>query len=333
MFKRALLIGEMFLLLSSAAPVHAYDVQQIPETPVFNDFVVGPGKTEIKLDAGQTVTKTMVVTNRYGVDMRFNFKVEDFTGSSKSNEVIRLLGDEKGPYSLKDFIKPETDSLILKHGERARVQVTISIPKDATPAGLYGAVIVTTEPVNPAITGDESGVQSGITVESRIASLYFVRINGDVFEEGSLTSFASDAKYYKNGTIKLTYDYKNTGSIYLAPYGVLEITNLYGTKVDELSIRPYFVMPGSTRSEWVTLSRDLMIGRYKATIKLNRGYGDTVDVQSVVFWVLPWKIIAGFFGGLAILIILWNLIVRWFKNNFEYKGGKKKNAPPTAPMK
>jgi hypothetical protein len=328
MFKRAILTGGMILLFATT-PVAAYNIQQLSDTPKYNDFVVGPGKTEVRLDAGQSVTKSMIITNRYGVDMRFIFKVEDFTGSNKNNEVIRLLAGEKGPYSLRDYIKPEVNSLVLKHGERAKINIEISIPDDATPGGLYGAVLVSTEPVEPPPVNNETDVGSGITVESRIASLFFVRVNGDVNESGELKSFVTDEKYYTRGPIKFTYAYENTGAIYLNPYGVLEVTNLYGTKVDELSIKPYFVMPGSIRTESASLSRDFMIGRYKGTLKLNRGYGDTVDVKTIVFWVLPWKVILGFFGSLIVLIVLLKLIARWFKNNFEYKGGKKKSAPPT----
>ena len=326
MFKRAILVGGMILALASASVAQAYSVEQLSDTPVFKDFVVGPGKTEMRLDAGQSATKTLVVTNRYGTEMRFRFKVEDFTASDKSNEVIRLLGDEKGPYSLKDYIKPETDSIVLKHGERAKIQVTVSIPADATPGGLYGAVIVTTEPPEGVDTNDTQ-VGGSIVLESRIASLFFVRINGDVNEGGSLTSFQSDAKFYKSGPVQMTYAYQNTGSIYESPYGVIEVTNLYGTKVDEISVSPYFVMPGSTRTESKTLSRDFMIGRYKATLKLNRGYGDTIDAKSVTFWVLPWKVITAFFGGLLLVILAVALLIRWFKKNFKYTGGKN-NTPP-----
>ena len=329
--KKIFLVVVLFGLFFTLSPASAYRIENIAETPIANDFVVGPGKTEIKINPGESSLKNIVVTNRYGKEMKFNIKIEDLTSGSNSSEAISLLGEEKGPYSLRDYIKPEVMSFVLQQGDRASVPVTISIPEDATPGGLYGAIIITTESTDPLEKTqiEEAQARSGIVIESRIASLFFVRINGPVNEEGLLDGFSTDKKYYKSGPINFTYSFENKGSIYLNPYGVIEVKNLYGTVVEQISVNPYFVMPEFTRTMTKVWDREFTMGRYKATLKLNRGYGDIIDEKTVVFWVLPIKMVAGILIGLFLLLVIIRAIRNWFKKNFEYKGGKNKNqAPP-----
>lgn len=331
MIKKIIMGGLALCFVFAASPVFAFKIENIEQTPNANDFVVGPGKTEIRMDAGQTSLKNVVVTNRYGKEMRFNIKIEDLTSGRNFSEAIYLLGEEKGPYSLRDYIKPEVMTFVLQQGDRANIPVEIKIPEDATPGGLYGAIIVTTESTDPLEKAqiEEEQAKSGIVLESRIASLFFVRINGPVEENGNLKDFKADKKYYRSGPINLSYTYENTGSVYTNPYGVIEIKNLYGTVVEQISVNPYFVMPDFTRTMTKVWDREFTMGRYKATLKLNRGYGDIIDEKTVVFWVLPIKMVAGILIGLFLLLVIIRAIRKWFKKNFEYKGGKNKNqAPP-----
>ncbi len=311
--------------------VSAFNIESLENPRIDNDFVVGPGKTEIRINPGETSVKSITVTNRYATERLFNIEIEDFTSPDEgdSSGVIKLLGEEKGPYSLRDYLKPDETSFVLQSGDRATIRVEINIPEDATPGGLYGAVIVSHESTDPLEVARENEVAGGIKLKNRIASLYFVRINGDVFENGELTSFDSDKSIYKNGPIKFDFKYKNTGSIYVNPYGVIEIKNLYGTLVEKINVLPYYVMPGAERLTTKVFDREFTMGRYKATLKLNRGYGDIIDEKTVVFWVLPIKMVAGILIGLFLLLVIIRAIRNWFKKNFEYKGGKNKNqAPP-----
>jgi hypothetical protein len=332
MLKRILKGGIVGLFASAliASSALAFSIEQIPTTPADGDYVVGPGKTEIRLDAGQTSIKNITVTNRYGQEMRYNIEIEDFGSPINPDETLVLMGAEKGPYSLRNFIKTEASTFVLQQGDRATIPVTIAIPEDATPGGLYGAVIVTTEPTDPLELAKFNEIKSGVILKQRIASLFFVRVNGNVKEEGTVINFLSDKTWYKNGPVKFSWFYQNTGNIYNSPYGVLEIKNLYGTIVDQISVEPYYVMPGSSRLTEKTWARDFMLGRYKATLQLNRGYGDKIDTKTIYFWVLPWKVIAGMLVGLFLILVIVRAIRKWFKKNFEYKGKNKKETPPSS---
>ena len=88
-----------------------------------------------------------------------------------------------------------------------------------------------------------------------------------------------------------------------------------GDEVGFIELDPWFALPKSLRTREVSWNRDLLIGRYKATAFINRGYDDIVDEVSVTFWVMPWKLAVGTFSTLFVLF----LILRFVATRFEFK--------------
>src|SRR5680860_544385 len=138
---KSILILILILILAFSSEVFAFEKTQL-ELEDQNDFVVEPGKTEIFINPGETITKNIVITNRIGKNVTFELTTEDMVGTDDSLSPIRLLGGEEGPYSLKNFIKPEITEFSLDLGERISIPIEISIPIDAEPRGYYGAIIV-----------------------------------------------------------------------------------------------------------------------------------------------------------------------------------------------
>jgi len=283
---------------------------------VIGDFVVGPGKVDVTLKPGQTKIIDVLVTNRTGVSRIFNVSTEDAEGSKDPNTPIVLLGSDRGPYSIKDYLSVPHNRFKLGHNERARIPVTISIPADAEPGGLYGSVLIDTITVD-ASGKDTDGMVPQSAVVARIGTLFFVTVPGEVEKNGALKEFSTIAekKFYQGGPIAFGVLYENTGSIHLAPYGELRIKNMFDEEVGYLPLDPWFVLPQSLRLREVTWNRDALFGRYTATVSINRSYNDTIDELSFTFWVLPWKPVAGAFAGLFVIFFL----IRAFFRRFEFK--------------
>lgn len=277
------------------------------------DFVVGPGRTEIEVAPGDTVIQEVSVTNRISNDRKFILEVEDIAGSSDGSSAVRLLGEERGPYSILDFISFPENSFDLELGERARVPITISVPHDAEPGGYYGSVLVSTVRVND----DDSVAGPRSPIIARIGSLFFITVKGETVKEGKTKDLTliNDKLWYEHGPVQLGILYENTGSVHVNPYGELSVTNMFGEQVGFIEIEPWFVLPKSLRIREVLWDREFLLGRYTVTAKINRGYEDIVDEKSVVFWVLPWKIVGGTF--LVLFIIIFS--VRAFFRTFEFK--------------
>ncbi len=291
-----------------------YFVEQLSgDNLALGDFVVGPGKIEIEVKPGETVVTEISLANRISDNRTFELSVEDIEGSTDASQSVRLLGEAKGPYTLKDYISFPKNTITLKLGERARIPVTITVPENASPGGLYGSVLISTVQVNDK----QPAGSTRSPVIARIGTLFFVTVPGEVTKSGETKELAlkNNKLWYERGPIDFSVLYENTGSMHLNPYGELRITNLFGEEVGFVELDPWFSLPRSLRTREVKWDRELLFGRYEATVNVNRGYDDIVDTKSVVFWVLPWKIVASVFS--IVFIVLFGF--RLFFRNFEFK--------------
>lgn len=323
---KKILVLSVFLILGvmfSFAAMAATSIEPLNNTPVRGDFVVGPGKAEFLVDPGETVVKNITVTNRQGKEQKYEITLEDFGGSKDGSSNVILYGLLKGPYSVKDYIKPETMEFTLQHGDRITIPIRITIPKDSVPGGLYGSVLIQAKKDPNSQEIEPADVDSAIKIKSRIAILFFIRVKGQADEDGYLKSFISNKKIYFNPSVNLSYSFENKGNVYLNPRGYIEIKNMYGSVVNRVDIPPYYVLPDALRINNVAWSKGFMLGRYTAKITLAQGYLDKKadpDTKTISFWVLPWKVILGFIIGLIIILAIIKGIVAWLKKNFQRRG-------------
>ena len=290
-----------------------YKSEQIFGKIDVGDFVVGPGRTEIEIRPGETVVQEITVTNRISDNRTFKLEVEDVYGSDDPTKTVALSGDERGPYSVQDYISFPKDTVTLALGERARIPITITIPPNAEPGGYYGSILVST--VRTPGSGADTAPRSPII--ARVGSLFFLTVPGDIDRSGETKEISTilDKWWYEKGPIEFGILYENTGSIHLNPYGEVSITNMFGEEVGFVELEPWFVLPKSLRLREISWDREFLLGRYTITAKVNRGYDDIIDEVSTTFWVLPWKVVAGAFVILFIVIFS----IRAFFKTFEFK--------------
>jgi hypothetical protein len=291
-----------------------FKIEKLTGTVDQGDFVVGPGRAEIEVRPGQSVVLEMSITNRISDGRRFELVVEDIAGSEDGSRAVNFLGADRGPYTVKDYITFPDNYLALDLGERARIPVTISIPADAEPGGYYGGVLVSTVKDDGV---DEGAGTARSPIVARIGTLFFITVPGDIVKSGKTESLSmvGDSLWYEKGPVNFSILYENTGSVHLNPYGELRIKNLFGEEVGYVELEPWFVLPKSLRSRDIAWDRELLFGRYTATALINRGYDDVIDEVSVVFWVLPWKVVGGIF--LFVFLVLFG--IRAFLRTFEFK--------------
>lgn len=302
--RKLLWAGALLLTLLPFSAYAEYSVEKLPDETVYNDFVVGPGKIELNLSPGETRTINLIVSNRLGSPKTFQIQTEDFTGSRDPQQTVVLLSDAHGPYSLQDYLNVSSETFTINHAERVTIPVTVSVPTDAEAGGLYGSVVVST--VTTQKDSDSKNVSGSVTspIVTRIGTLFFVRVSGEVKEEGELTDFSIKNRgiILSPKTIDFRLLYENNGTVHVNPYGVIRVENILGATIATLPIEPWFALPNSLRLREVSWTSSFLFGRYKATAEINRGYGDIIDTKQLVFWVIPWKIVLAVFAGLFIII-------------------------------
>ncbi|HVS79442.1 MAG TPA: DUF916 domain-containing protein [Candidatus Paceibacterota bacterium] len=295
-----------FVLTIGAGAVFAAGVQieNIPDMPVSNDFVVGPGKQEMTVAPGESKMIDLTVTNRMADEETFSIETEDIKGSDDLEEPVILLGNDRGPYSLKDYVSLPEKEITLQHGEQATIPVTVSVPANAEPGGLYGSVVVSAMP-----RGSAAG---GTAVVSRIATLFFVTVPGGANESGALTSFkvGGDRSVFSGGPIDFQLLFKNEGNVHLNPYGEIDVTNMLGEQVARIIVDPWFALPGSERLREVAWDSGMAFGVYRATARINRGYGDILDEKTITIVALPGELLAIVIVILAIVVAAAKFAIR-----------------------
>jgi hypothetical protein len=277
--------------------------------PIRGDFVLEPAKVELTVAPGDITETELRMVNRTEETLNFTIDIEDTKGSDDASRSVILLGDEEGPYPLRAMVRPEINSFTLKSQEEIRLPVTILIPEDIEPGGHYGSVLFESSSAGDTNTGSRT--------VSRLGALFFVRVEGEVEEEGTLERFrVKDGPIFFGGDqLMFEFTYRNSGSVHLNPYGMITVKNMIGASVAELEVLPYFSMPQSLRARELTWEHGPLFGFYSATLEQNRGYDDLIDTETVHFVVLPWKIIA-----IALIVIIALILLgKWFTTTFEFK--------------
>jgi hypothetical protein len=281
--------------------------------PLVGDFVVGPGRVELNMKPGETVVTEITVTNRISENREFLLEVSDVAGTSDGSSALNLVeGGAPGPYSIREFVSFKEPTFNLALGERARIPVTITLPPNITPGGLYGTVLVSTVQAPNTPTG--ANVPRNPII-ARVGSHIFINIEGEKVVSGEVLGIdvLPSKLWHETGPFNFAISYDNDGSVHLNPYGEISVRNMFGQEVGYVQLEPWFVLPASLRTREIEWDRGFLFGRYTAVAQINRGYGDIVDEVQVSFWVLPWKIMAAVFGSLFLILFVFRLFFRTFE--------------------
>jgi hypothetical protein len=260
-------------------------------------FIVKPAKVELTGAPGETVEASISLENQLGIPATFTISFEDVAGSDNPNDPVTLLGVKRGPYPLRDLLHGPKAVTLLDKAEK-RIPISITIPPDASPGGLYGSVIFTPE---------RKKVDGNVVPNSRIGVLFFLRVEGDAREEGSLKDFSYEGGRVVFGTPSktsvATLLFENTGTVHLSPYGILTAKSLFGES-REIPIDPWYVLPKSARSRALPVGEYLSYGPQTLSLVLHRGYGEKTDTRSLTVWVFPsLRTIGIIFAVLAVLLV------------------------------
>jgi hypothetical protein len=203
--------------------VSAARVENMRDVPEKGDFDLGPTSFPLVLKPGETVTKTLQLTNRIGETREFTVEVEDFEGSRDPDQAVSLQGRKNGRWSAKDWTKVELEKFTIDHGQRQFFSVTIATPENADAGDHYVSVLVKTSPKDALAEGQ------AVHLTSRVGALFFVRVPGDIVEDGALASFQSRRKIYTEaGKTRMDTVFANNGTVRVTPSGSIAIKDWLG---------------------------------------------------------------------------------------------------------
>jgi len=234
-----------------------------------------------------------------------NFAPQGETGQGKFLPVFEQVTEGA---TLAEWIDITNEPITLAPGDSYQIPFTVTVPADAAPGGHFAAIMIGTRPPDTAET-------FRINTSQIVTSLFFVRIAGDVIEDGSIREFRTTETFLSTPNVNFEVRFQNKGNVHIQPQGEILIKNMWGKErgVIPINHRTHFgnVLPDSIRMfefNWKGESQFSDIGRYSAELSLAYGRDERKFATSrTYFWVVPVKSVLTVLGVViaSVLFVLW----------------------------
>lgn len=269
------------------------------------ELSVTPTLFEMAAVPGQVWNSSVKVINSNPYDLVVYAKVVNFApkGESGEGKFMPVFEDFTEGKTLAEWITVSDESIVIPPENSKSIPFSVKVPEDASPGGHFAAIMVGTKPPDdkPAMHMSTSQI---------VTSLFFVRVAGDVVEEGVIREFTTTKNFVSTPVANFSLRFENKGNVHIQPQGQIEITNMWGKErgVIPINRQTHFgnVLPESIRKfefTWHGEPSLMDIGRYKASVTL--GYGTDArqfQTSTTYFWVVPVKSISIFLFSLIFII-------------------------------
>jgi hypothetical protein len=269
------------------------------------ELSVSPTLFEMSALPGQVWNSQVKVINSNKQPLTVYAKVVNFApkgeyGEGKFTPVLEEMTEGK---TLAEWIEITPDSIVVPPETSENIPFKVAVPSDASPGGHFAAIMIGTKP--------PENERMRISTSQVVTSLFFVRVAGDVIEEGAVREFNTEKRFVSEPMADFTLRFENKGNVHIQPQGQIEITNMWGKErgVIPINHQTHFgnVLPNSVRKFEFTWNGEMSlmdIGRYKASVTLGYGMEGRKSATSVTyFYVVPVKSISLFL--LAFIFIIW----------------------------
>ena len=299
------LIALPLLLVGMLTPVKALAQEKI-------QIVVGPVRQELFLDPGETDNVEIRFYNQSEQPIVGSINVVDFVVND-SDGGPKLIDDPAAAspkFSGAKWVSLPYSQITIAPTNRVSVPVTISIPTNAAPGGRYVAVYFQPSGSGPTKT-------SGTGVSSRVASLLYIRINGEITENALITRFFAP-NFFEYGPVSVSTEILNRGDYHIRPKAIVALTNVFGGLVDQVMLKEENIFPDTSRILETKVGPKWLFGRYK--LSLMGSYGSSGKALEAVayVWVMPWRVIAIVTLTLILAFILIKKLLQGSREQVEH---------------
>lgn len=290
---------------------------------------IAPPVLYLNVDPGQTIKTQIYIRDISSGNLLVNGTVNNFVagGEDGTPKIILEKDAENDAYSLIDWVAP-LPSLLLIPREIKAMTVTINVPKDASPGGHYGVIRFTSVP--PSLEG------SGVSLAASIGVLLLLTVSGDVkeglsVEELSVSANDKKGSFFESGPLIFSQRLKNTGNVHVQPVGQVTITDMFGKKFAAVNVNlpPGNVLPKSIREfkqplDSSVIGNKRLFGRYTAKLAVTYGVDKKVATSSIVFWVVPYRLVAAVISGLIGAFLLFRFLLKRYNKRILEQAQKQR---------
>jgi hypothetical protein len=273
--------------------------------------VVSPFAFEEKMNKGETVSRTIHITNTTNEAIPLTISVNDFIPVGRTGQARFLPAKSNADehFSLSGWVTiTKQPNFLLPPGQTTDISFDLTAPQDSDESTHYGGIIIT-------FSGAQQEPGSGSIVKQSIASTIIAKL-GKNNGSGRISSFISDKNLYTCPAINFETLFENTGDVHLIPKGKIELKNIFGHISGLAYINPngQIVLPRTERVFTSPFKGGFMIGRYTAEVTMWFGDPKLEARTKTSFWVLPVKTLLTMSGAAIILLIAAFILLRSYNN-------------------
>lgn len=260
---------------------------------------ISPLKHIIVIDPGNTQDVAFEIHNNTQVEKTYRMSVDGFSIDSKSGAAV--FGTTSRAVSWVTF--PNVSTFTLAPNTKREMVATIDVPSGEVAQTYYLAVFAQ----------EVSDVTGGTGVGARVGTLVFLTVGGIVTENLDI-DYIVPQQWFSIGEPSIVLQLSNNGGIALPYVGILTVTRLNGTVVDQIYMNDTVdVIYAQTKQErtyaWGSLPWR-SIGPLRVSAVVTYGASQQMVTGTTLFWYLPWYAFVGLFGVLFVSIGFFILVRR-----------------------
>jgi hypothetical protein len=238
---------------------------------------VSPTRIEITASPGDQVESSFKFWNGTDADLPVHLEGADI--GPQDEEGHATVEREDAANSLKAWLKPAYPDLNVAPKQEITLPFSVDVPASADPGSHWGALLAITSPVAQS---------NGAAVNVRTGVILLVHVLGPVTEKLVLES-VTVPRFAESPPILIEARFRNEGTVHEAPFGNIEVQNMFDSLVATGTLSERNVLPGVVRKIETSVGQGVWLGRYTATLRGSYGDGKETLSATEEFWVVPWK--------------------------------------------
>ncbi|PIT86277.1 MAG: hypothetical protein COU33_04090 [Candidatus Magasanikbacteria bacterium CG10_big_fil_rev_8_21_14_0_10_43_6] len=246
-------------------------------------LTIAPLRQTAVVEAGEDMTISLFVINETDTPFVVTPEVDAFVIDEQTG--VALFGQ---PDIAKQWVTPVEKRIALQPGEHGQFQFIVHPPVGTLPGAHYLGLFA-----------KSSAGDGQVGVGSRVGSLFFLHVAGDVTELLVQKDFSFNTKSIWQRTRDVYIDISNEGNIHVVPTGKIVVHNWRGKTISEIPLNTKeekILAGGRFKRTFSFPSLSIFdIGKVEATLHMQYGLTNQLFTRSISFWYVPLGSMVGVF--------------------------------------
>ena len=252
---------------------------------------ISPTKQSLTLNAGETKTVFVTVTNDSAENVTLTSSVDPFTVDSDTGTALFGQSDVA-----QRWISISPRNATVRANAQERIAFTISVPEDAPPESHYLGLFAETKPAD----GD-------VVAGTRIGSLLFLYVAGSFQESFVPQDFSPDRPVVFAAAPSVFLHAINEGNIHVIPQGEVVATDVFGRVVAGIRLNEEQIKVFPKKSFVRPILFDnlpkTVVGPLDVRVRIVYGLSEQTFFSHTRVWVFP-PLFLGLLGAVLVSFVL-----------------------------